>query len=426
MGNKKISFLVVLLFSFIFVLAACSSDGSNNAEGNNENQNADGNSNGDSDRSLKIWGMGAEGENLAEFVKGFEEESGIDVEVQSIPWDNAHDKVVTAVASGKGPDVIQAPMTWVPEFGAAGAFLDLTDYIGDYPNLDQSNFFEESAASTVYDDQILAVPWFASTRILYYRTDLLEEVGYPEGPKTWDDMIDAATKLTARGDDQYGLDIAQEDTNMPFIFALQQGWQYDVDKGAANFEDPKFKDMVELYHSFFEKDIAQLTEGKELMQAFSDGSKPMFFGGPWMVSTIENQAPELEGKWNIAVMPEGETKDSFMGGTQLTVFHNTDKVDEALEFLNYMAKPETQVAWYKKMNSMPAVTSAWEDPTLADDPLLDTFREQLENTQIPPMFPEYEQIAAELVKTLEQINHGGADIDQALEDYRDEVESILE
>ena len=59
-----------------------------------------------------------------------------------------------------------------------------------------------------------------------------------------------------------------------------------------------------------------------------------------------------------------------------------------------MTRPEVQVKWYETVKDLPAVQSAWDDPTLADDEMLATFGEQLEDAKSPPAIPTWEQVAA--------------------------------
>ncbi|WP_141431013.1 sugar ABC transporter substrate-binding protein [Bacillus sp. 03113] len=413
MRNKKLGIMATIMLSCSLVLGACSSKSSSTAESK------------ESKEPLQVWVMGAEGQRFKEFLKGYEKEHGTEVDVLAIPWGDAHDKLLTAVASGKGPDVLQIGNTWVPELAEAGTFLDLTDKIKDYPNLKQDNFFESSTSTTKYKDKILAIPYIIDTRVLFYRTDLLASVGFPKGPETWDDTVNAASKLAKSGQGFYGIDIDQKSSHIPMMFAWEQGWNYDIKKGADNFKDPKFKKAIELYNRFFKEGMAQLEAGKETVQAFNDGTKPMFISGPYMVKTIQEQAPDIKGKWDVKVMPKGETSNSIAGGSHLAVFNNTDQVKESLEFINYMADPKTQVEWYKASFTLPPVKSAWDDPVLAEDPILKTFGKQIEMTKAFPMIPEYENMSKELLKTLEQINRGGEDIDKALTNYQTEVKDIL-
>ena len=86
----------------------------------------------DGKTTITVWGMGEEAKSLPKIAEEFEKENPkIDVKVQALPWDQAHDKLLTAVASKKGPDVVQMGTTWIPEFASAGALKDLTPHVKD-------------------------------------------------------------------------------------------------------------------------------------------------------------------------------------------------------------------------------------------------------------------------------------------------------
>lgn len=413
--KRKLTIFMVLAASIMLVLSACSSN--DNSEGS-----------GDSDEPLKVWGMGAEGKKLDEIAKDFEEETGIKVDVQSLPWGKAKDKVLTAVASKKGPDILQQPQTWIPQFAESNTYMDLSDFFNDddYPNLKKDRFNKKAMESVEMDGKIQAMPWFVATGVMFYRTDLLEEVGYPDGPETQEDLLDAARKLTERDGGEFGLGIPPEDFNLMFMYAIRQGWTYDKSKGAENFKDPGFKEMMELYQTMFKEGLAPVQDqGKESPVALADGSQPIMFSGPFMVNLINEQVPDLEGDWTVKTVPEAENGDNFIGGTQLAVFHNTDKEEKAAKFLNYMADTETQVDWFKSSNSLPAVEEAWEDPAIADDEKLKVFSEQLDKTQLPPLIPEYEQLGDELVNTMEKVIREKIDLEEAVDEYYEKASDIL-
>ena len=250
-------------------------------------------------------GDGGGRKEAPKLVKEFEKKNPkIKVEVQAIPWDKAHDKLLTAVASGNGPDVMEVGTTWVPEFAEAGAFKDLSSYVSDYPNLNKDNYFEGATKTMTHNGKLVSVPWYVDTRVLFYRTDMLKSVGYAEAPKTWNDVKDASIKLASKGENHYGISLDQNDQFTPFMFAWANGWDFKYNNGKANFLDPKFVDAMEIYHSFFEKGLAPKSKGLDILQGFKKGTLPMFVSGPWMVSSINDQLPDLKGKWAISELPK--------------------------------------------------------------------------------------------------------------------------
>ncbi|WP_149807873.1 extracellular solute-binding protein, partial [Listeria monocytogenes] len=110
-----------------------------------------------------------------------------------------HDKLVTAVASKSGAEVVQMGTTWMPEYDEAGALLDITKDVEKNKNMNPDLFFQGSVKTTQFDGKTYGVPWYAETRVLLYRTDLLKTVGYNEAPNTWDELSNAALKLSKLG-----------------------------------------------------------------------------------------------------------------------------------------------------------------------------------------------------------------------------------
>ncbi|MGL5331048.1 MAG: ABC transporter substrate-binding protein [Peptostreptococcaceae bacterium] len=204
--------------------------------------------------TVNVWAMGDEGKRLPEMVEAFEKENeNIDIEVQTIPWDQAHDKLLTAVASGKGPDVVQMGTSWMPEFADAGVLADLSEYVEKYPNLASENFYEGALQSTEYEDKMVGVPWYIETRVLYYRKDLAKEAGYNEAPKTWEEFLDISTKFANRGDKLYGIDMNLKDQFFATTYAWQNGWKFDENN--VKFNTPEFKETISYLKQFYDNGL---------------------------------------------------------------------------------------------------------------------------------------------------------------------------
>ncbi|MCM3217495.1 sugar ABC transporter substrate-binding protein [Niallia taxi] len=376
---------------------------------------------------LTVWGMGDEVKQLPKMAEEFTKETGIEVNIQSIPWASAHDKLLTAVASKKGPDVLQMGTTWMPEFQAAGALADMGDYIDKYPNLKPDNFFEGSVETTQFDSKYYGIPWAAETRVLFYRTDILEAVGYKEAPKTWEELKDAAKKLSERGENMYGLNVDAKEQTLGFMFARQNGSAL-VSEGKPLFNEKAFTEAVSYLNDFIEKGYAPKQDlGMDVSQTFSgDAIVPMFISGPWMVKAVNDTVQGIEGKWATAVLPSGSDNNlSSLGGSNLTIFEHSKKKDEAAQFIDFMMKKENQLKWLELTNAMPTVKSAWEDDSLANDPLYKVFGQQMESSRSMPLLPEFEEIAQNYLKHFEQIYLGGKKVEQEMDAFTRETEELL-
>jgi len=378
--------------------------------------------------SVTFWYMGDGNEQIQPILDDFTEETGITVDIQSIPWSSAHDKLLTAVASGDGPDVVQMGTTWMAEFVDAGALQDISSYVESEETLNSENFFEGSVATTEFDDAYYAVPWYTETRALYYRTDLLEEVGYSEAPKDWEELEDAAMKLSERGDDMYGFQVDSNDQSAAFMFARQNGSELFDKDGKPVFNEAPFVETLDYLNTFIQNGSSPKQDlGLDISQTFGgEGIVPMFISGPWMINSINDSTTDIEGKWATAVLPSGsENNLSNTGGANLAVFNGTENEENAVTLIEFLSRPENQLAFFESSNSLPSATAAWEDEALSD-PIIAVFGEQLENSESMPLIPEFERIAASYLEDWEEIYLGGADIQEKMDEFNAETESLLQ
>jgi len=423
MWKKTATTLIASSLVLASLLAGCGSK-DNAADGGSGNGAANG---GDKQVQISVWAMGDEAKSLPQIADDFMKENpNIKVDVQALPWSNAHDKLLTAVASKKGPDVIQMGTTWIPEFANAGALMDLTSVVDKYPEFKEDQFYSGAVNTTKYDGKIVGIPWYTETRVLFYRTDLLKEVGYDQAPKTWEELRDAAKKLADRGNGKYGISIDMNEQSLAFMFARQNGSKLLDDQNKPLFNQPEFVEAVEYLNGFFKDGSAPIDLGLDPVQGLSgEGVVPMFISGPWMINSIKTQAPDLEGKWAVAPLPAKENNLSVLGGSNLAVFEYTKHPEEALAFIQYMSKKETQMKWNELTKSLPANIAAWDAPLLKEDPKYQAIQEQLRHSEHMPMIVQWEKIAQTYLDSFERIVRANADIQAELDAFNAKAEQIL-
>lgn len=386
------------------------------------------NSSKEDEKTITVWAMGEEAKALPKLAKEYEKDhKGTKVKVQAIPWDTAHDKLLTAVASKNGPDVVQMGTSWMPEFTDAKALADMKPYMKDHPELELSNYYEGSIETVERDGKVYGTPWYIDTRVLYYRKDALEKVGYPEAPKTWEELSDAAEKLKNRGKNMYGITLDTNDQMLSFMFARQNGSPLLTEDNQPLFDQPEFVESTEYLVSFFENKSAPVDLGMDIVQAFGakNPNVPMFISGPWMINIINDQKPDIAEKWGTAVLPTKETNTSFLGGSNLSIFNYSKKKDQAADFIAYMSKPETQTEWMELTNSLPSTKEAWKNEKLQNDEKLKTFGEQLKNAAPMPMITKWEKVSQTYLKSFEKMYRGASDVEPELKVFQKEAEDIL-
>lgn len=375
--------------------------------------------------TLSVWVMGDSGSNLEEAIKPFTEETGIEVEVEAIPWDNVNDRLTTAIASGEGPDVTQIGLSQLASFVEGGALEDIGDEIGDYPNLDPANFPASVSPENLYPDGgTYSVPWVSDTRVLFYRSDILAEAGVDAPPATWDELRSTAKTLAERGEGQYGYYIPQWDAPLPVAYAWQAGAEPIDDDGAIDLDTDGFRAAVDHYLGFYEDGSVPTAGDFDQATGFISGTAPMLVSGPYLANAIKEQAPDLEGKWGVTTVPANETSTSLFAGSNLGVWAGTENLDASLQLLDFLADPATQAAWYEAVGELPAATAAFEDAALADDPLVAVYAEQLQDARPLPISTAWDAASQAVLEALNAIALTGADKQQTLEALNVAIEEI--
>lgn len=370
-------------------------------------------------KSVTWWVMGNGTKPAQQLAAEYTKQSGVKISVQGIPWGQAHEKIATAVASGKGPDLLQVGSTDMAEFADGNALSDLTSKLGSYPTLASDKFVTAAAESGVIDHKTFAVPWITDTRVLYYRTDVLAAAGFDDPPSTLDEFKQVANKLAQRGKGKYGASLNTDDNFLPLILAQSLGGTI-ADGSTVHFDSTEFKAGVRYEHSFFSSGLTpkSVQADPAVVTGFRSGALPMFISGSYFGPMLDQSAPDIKGKWAVAPVPGGTAEGvSLSLGSNLAVFNAAQNVDGAMKLLSWLEKPATQEEYFKLAGYLPANKQAL-DATGENDQTVAIFAQQLESCQPIPAIPAWQDIVNEMVKTEQKINLSGAAIDPAVQDLQ--------
>lgn len=353
---------------------------------------------------VKFWAMGREGEVVAELIPEFERlHPGIRVELQQIPWTAAHEKLLTAFAGRVTPDIAQLGSSWVPELVALGALEPLDKPIAASKAVRPDDFFTGIWGGNVIGGRTWGVPWYADTRIIFYRSDLLRATGYSEVPDNWADWVKAMRAIKQRGAPRdYAIFLPINEYEPLLALALQQPEPLLRDGGRyGNFQSPGFVRASEFYLDLFRQGLAPRatnTQISNLHDEFAKGHFAFVITGPWNIGEFKRRMPpERQHDWMTAPLPgPGGPGVSIAGGSSLAVFARSKRKAAAWKLIEYLSRPEVQVRFFELTGDLPPRRSAWRAPLLAGDRYARAFREQLERTEAPPAVPELERIGQQM------------------------------
>ncbi|HET9276174.1 MAG TPA: sugar ABC transporter substrate-binding protein [Gemmatimonadales bacterium] len=382
---------------------------------------------GEETTTLRFWGFGREGEVVAELARDFERENpGIRVRVQQIPWSAAHEKVLTAIVGRSTPDVAQMGNTWIPEMVALGALAPVETRFAD------SSHFPGILATNVINDTLYGLPWYVDTRVLFYRKDLLARAGFDSVPSTWDGWREAMLALKRRAaPGSYPIFLPTNEWPPQVILGLQQGSELITPDGHGAFRAPPFRRAFDFLLSLYRDGLAAPVSNNtiaNLYQEFARGTFAMYISGPWNLGEFRRRLPpELQDAWATAPLPGPEGPGvSLAGGSSLVVFRGSPRRAAAQRLVEFLARPEQQIRFYRLTGDLPARREAWSDSALASDREARAFRVQLERVVPTPMVPEWEFVTTKVMDYTEAAARGRRTAEQALAALDRDVDRLLE
>src|SRR6266446_3903274 len=265
-----------------------------------------------------ILAKGPRGDNLQKYAGEFTELTGIQVESEQIPEQQQRQKVVIELVSGKPSfDVIHLSYhVQKRQFEKAGWLADLSPYMKD-PNLTASDIVEGdfSAAGLQYArndrGQMLSLPWSVDYFILYYNKEMFQKKGI-QVPKTLDDMVSAAEKLTDPKEGTFGfVGRGLRNANMTLWtnFFLNAGGEFLDSKGGILTDGPEAIEATKLYQTLLTKVAPPGVAGfnwMESMASFTQGRSAMWIDGVGWAPPLEDpSASRIVGKIGYALVPAG-------------------------------------------------------------------------------------------------------------------------
>jgi multiple sugar transport system substrate-binding protein len=373
---------------------------------------------------VQVWTM-EDSKSFTALMQDFTKQTGIQVQVEAVPWANVNDKLTTAVASGNGPDVMQVGLSLLPSFVSASALLDLSGYVKDHPGLQSANYLSAVATDKINPaGKVLSVPWVSDVRVLFYRTDILSAAGISSPPTTWSQFHDDAAKLAQRGQGKYGYYIPQWDSALPVEFTWEAGGSVMDSSGKVTFDTPQFKTAADFYISFYKDKLVPTASDFDQAQGFISGTAPMVISGPYLAASITSAAPQLTGKWNVALLPRGQAGTSLFAGSNMGIWAKSKHVAASLRLLDYLAKPAAQLNWFKAANELPTAKSALADSTLTSDGMVKIYTDQLQDAKLLPLVPKWDKISQALLDSLNSIVLKGSDENSTLANLNQTVRGL--
>lgn len=356
----------------------------------------------------------------------------VKLNVLPAPTDQQHHYYLTTLgAKTSDIDVVRIDTIWIAEFASAGWLEPLDSYINiDY----RKSFIPVTGKTNVFRSKLYAIPWNANIGLLYYRKDLLEKYNL-NPPKTWEELIDSCTKISA---------------NEAVFGYLWQGKQYEGlvcnfiefigsnnggildENGRLTVNSVQNKIALDLMHDFIWKyRISPPNTHSELME---ESSRHLFQQGHGLflrnwtyVWDLCQEDPLLKGKIGVSQLPgfsQGNSATVY-GGWHLAVNAGSKKKEQAWQLIDFLTSRKVQKELAMNLSWAPTRRALYNDPKLIQKlPFLSTVKMALKNIQVRPNLPYYQWISDILQKYVNKVLSGQMRSEEALKTIHKELEGI--
>lgn len=230
------------------------------------------------------------------------------------------------------------------------------------------------------NNKIYSLPNAGVTYRLVYNKDLFAKAGLTDAPKTLDQLVEYAKKITEAGkaDKVYGFAINLKNTQTAMersvnVVGQKSGFNY-FDYKTGKFDFKPFKPIVTAIKKIV--DDGSMFPGYEsldidpLRSQFAQGKIGMYFGGSWEPGVYADQF-KTSINWAAAPVPtlDGSVKGaSFISGLRwMYISSKTENKEQAWKVMEFFNTDEVQIPYQEKgfgNSVVPSVVKAAKKPEM--------------------------------------------------------------
>ena len=328
-----------------------------------------------SDEVVKVWILTGrdQGTILKSMVDDtFTPQSGVKVNVEIVDAS----ALLNAVLAGRGPNVVLSVGADQPvNYALRGAAEDITQF-ADYEEV-LSHYTPSSYEQYSLDGSIYAVPETQTFNVMFYRKDVLEELGL-EVPQTWQELIEMLPTIQGNnlsvgipsaagssGSAAATTAVASTAPDLSLYFSLlfQNGGDLYNEAGTKTTVDDEagikaFDDYIRYFNDY------GIPVWFDFVSRFRSGEMPIGIAAYSTYNTLIVSAPEIRGLWDFTLIPGTERKDEngntyidrsdFITGsaTMMISTDNETLKQNSWEFMKWWAQPDTQVRFGREIEAL--------------------------------------------------------------------------
>lgn len=359
-----------------------------------------------------------------------------DVKINRVGIGSSYDDLVTkyiaASVANELPHVgLLSQRYGIPQLYDAGALIPIADFMTEE---EQNDVMDAYWGRYTYKGQRVALPFQSSMPVLYVNTDLFEQQGVAI-PTTWEEVLEAASKLTLDTDGNGSIDVYG--FNMPddapwYLYGLVKaaGGTIVHDDGTVTVNIPEMIDVLKGIQKMASEGSMPSNQHATAKDDFKNGALAMMLNS---CAGNKSIAKGVDGKFNYALVTFPSINGNVcapLGGNALGIFKSDEKMEQlSWEFVQFMTSSEAVSGFTMSKGYLPIKHSFMETDFIKErqaDSFWAATYQQIPNLVGLAVSPVDATIWSEINDVLSLIESDpNADVEQLIEDVQYETEDFL-
>lgn len=337
------------------------------------------------------------------------------IETSLLPKDAAaqREQLARRLAAGDSSlDIMSIDPPFIPELAEPGFLAPVP---ADVAERTSKNVLDGALAGATWKDQLVTVPFWANTQILWYRKSVAKAAGLDmTKPVTWDQLMEA----TQEQGKYLGVQGAQAESMTVWINALIEsaGGHILLNPGARADEiklgltSPAGEKTAAIIGTIGKKNLGgpglpTSTENDSMILFQGDkGSFMVNYPFVWPATNAAVKAGSVSQDvlddigWTLYPRVDADTDTAPpLGGINLGVGSKSQHQDLAYKAIECITSPENQATYFVTNGNPPSNSTAYDDPRVEKQfPMAPTIRESLKLAAPRPQTPFYNEISTGL------------------------------
>ena len=318
------------------------------------------------DITLNFWTISLS-PNFDDYINGRiekyqDEHPGITVKWTDLPYGSMENKLLTSIAGGNSPDVVNLNTGMALTLAAKNALVDLNKEATDEQ---RSIYFPDLYNSTKLGDSAYAFPWYFGLSVFMYNKKIYEEAGLDPNkpPVTLDELKQQAVQIKQKTG-KYGFTLV---SNPPADLYFSGVPMISEDKKTIILNTPEALAWAKWNKALYDEGVIPKdsvgADANYATDKYQGGQIATLTTGANFLNRVKTNAKDVFDNTLVAKMPAKKEGGNYQASLMDVVVPTMSKNhSEAIDFANYITNDESQLEFCKVVNILPSTKKAAADP----------------------------------------------------------------